>query len=79
MHYVLQHHRAVGQVWAEVARDLADTTIIPLDVMNFAREVKKLVDVLKKDFGDILRKNGIKFGTACQEMIIKKIVLALDY
>lgn len=52
----------MGQIWAEVARDLADTTIIPLNVVDFADKVNNLVKTLEKDYGDILKNNGVAFG-----------------
>lgn len=57
-----QHHQATGQVWAEMARTLADTMIIPLDVVNFSNELISLANTLDNDYGTMLRNNSITFG-----------------
>ncbi|XP_071164480.1 N-acetylated-alpha-linked acidic dipeptidase 2-like [Mytilus edulis] len=56
-----KHHQATGQVWAEMARTLADTMIIPLDVVNFSNELISLVNTLDNDYGTMLRNNNITF------------------
>ncbi|XP_052057708.1 N-acetylated-alpha-linked acidic dipeptidase 2-like [Mytilus californianus] len=56
-----KHHQATGQVWAEMARSLADTMIIPLDVVNFANELLSLVNTLDDDYGTMLRNHSITF------------------
>lgn len=45
-----------------MARHLSDTLVIPLDVVNFANVLEKLVKTLEKDYGEFLRNNSIDFG-----------------
>ena len=45
-----------------MARDLSDTMILPLDVVNFATELNNLITTLDTDYGDILRNHSIAFG-----------------
>jgi len=49
-------------VWAEMARHLSDTMILPLDVVNFSTELNNLITTLDADYGDILRNHSIAFG-----------------
>lgn len=57
-----QCHRASGQVWAEVARNLADSLIIPFQVEDYAKKLKDGVDKLENEFGLLMEKNGIELG-----------------
>ena len=57
-----QHHQAVGKVWAEIARHLSDTMIIPLDVVGFSTELENIINTLDKNYGGLLRRHGINFG-----------------
>ncbi|XP_062588973.1 N-acetylated-alpha-linked acidic dipeptidase 2-like [Saccostrea cucullata] len=51
-----QFHKAVGQVWAEFARNLADSLIIPFDVRDYARTLNDHVNQLNtSETGTILR------------------------
>ncbi|XP_061183780.1 N-acetylated-alpha-linked acidic dipeptidase 2-like [Saccostrea echinata] len=55
-----KRHRAVGQTWAELARNLADSLIIPFKVEDYAHKLQSLVKQLDSDFGALMRKNGIQ-------------------
>nr|XP_034326253.1 N-acetylated-alpha-linked acidic dipeptidase 2 isoform X1 [Crassostrea gigas] len=67
-------HRASGQVWAEVARNLADSLIIPFQVEDYAKTLKDGVDNLENEFGLLMKKNGIEL-----ELLYKAIsVFAAD-
>nr|XP_022328754.1 N-acetylated-alpha-linked acidic dipeptidase 2-like [Crassostrea virginica] len=51
-----QFHKAMGQIWGELARNLADSLIIPFDVRDYARILQDLVkDLNSSDTGAILR------------------------
>ncbi|KAL3873961.1 hypothetical protein ACJMK2_037036 [Sinanodonta woodiana] len=54
-----KYHRAVGQVWAEMARNLADTVIIPFNVSDYSRTLKELTRTLLKDYNKTLSDNFI--------------------
>ncbi|CAC5368895.1 NAALAD [Mytilus coruscus] len=56
--FKFQHHQATGQVWAEMAKGLIDTMVIPLDVVNFAIELLSLVNILDDDYGTMLRNHN---------------------
>ena len=53
---LFQFHKAMGQIWGELARNLADSLIIPFDVRDYARILQDLVTELNSsDTGAILR------------------------
>ncbi|KAL3873958.1 hypothetical protein ACJMK2_037033 [Sinanodonta woodiana] len=54
-----KYHRAVGQIWAEMARNLADTVIIPFNVSDYSRTLQKLTETLLKEYNKTLSANGI--------------------
>ncbi|XP_076097524.1 N-acetylated-alpha-linked acidic dipeptidase 2-like isoform X2 [Mytilus galloprovincialis] len=56
-----KHHQATARVWAEMARALSDTMVIPFDVVNFANELLSLVNTLDEDYGTMLRNQSIIF------------------
>ncbi|OWF52174.1 putative N-acetylated-alpha-linked acidic dipeptidase [Mizuhopecten yessoensis] len=56
-----KHHETLGQIVSEICRNLADSLIIPFDVIDFAKQLEQLVRVLDKDYGKLLRDNGIRF------------------
>ena len=55
----LQYHTATGQVWAEMARNLADSLIIPFNVSDYAVTLDHLRKALFKDFESLMTQNGI--------------------
>ena len=59
---MFQCHKAIGQVWAEMARNLADSTILPFNISDYATVMKTMVSSLMKGFGTLMRNNGIKTG-----------------
>lgn len=60
--FKFQHYQATARVWAEMARALSDTMVIPFDVVNFANELLSLVNTLDEDYGTMLRNQSIIFG-----------------
>ncbi|KAK3092472.1 hypothetical protein FSP39_003224 [Pinctada imbricata] len=61
-------HTAVGQTWAEIARNLADSLIIPFNVMDYAIALESLVDQLFADYGPKMESNGIRFGKCTEKL-----------
>ena len=59
---IFQSHRAIGQIWGEIVRQLSDSLMIPFDVVNFANNLNMLVDELDNKHGKLLRDNGVQFG-----------------
>lgn len=62
LNFGFQTHRAVGQIMAEVIRQLSDSLLIPFDVVNYANHLKLLVNGLDNAYGKLLRDNGVEFG-----------------
>lgn len=60
---VFQYHTAVGQVWMEMTRQLADSLILPLNVSDLADVVTDLSNTLLDDFGELMDDNNVKTGT----------------
>ncbi|KAL3873956.1 hypothetical protein ACJMK2_037032 [Sinanodonta woodiana] len=54
-----KYHRAIGQIWAEMARNLADTVIIPFNVSDYSRTLEELTQTLLQDYNKTLSDNGI--------------------
>uniref|UniRef100_K1QFW2 Aminopeptidase NAALADL1 n=1 Tax=Magallana gigas TaxID=29159 RepID=K1QFW2_MAGGI len=53
-------HRASGQVWAEVARNLADSLVIPFKIQDYANKLRDGVEELDRNLGSLMRRNGIQ-------------------
>lgn len=45
-----------------MARNLADSLIIPFQVEDYAKTLKDGVDTLENEFGLLMKKNGIELG-----------------
>lgn len=56
-----KRHAALGQIVSEMCRNLADSLIVPFDVLDFANELNELVRSLDKDHGQLLRNNAVRF------------------
>ncbi|CAG5118527.1 unnamed protein product, partial [Candidula unifasciata] len=52
-----EFHAAVGRVGAEIARHLADSRILPLNVTNYAAGLENCRLTLHRDFGTLLEEN----------------------
>ncbi|XP_070577787.1 N-acetylated-alpha-linked acidic dipeptidase 2-like [Ptychodera flava] len=52
---------AIGQLWGEVARDLAESVIIPFDCNDYAKELEVAVSVLKSHYETDMRNHDITF------------------
>lgn len=59
---MFQCHRASGQVWAEVARNLADSLVIPFKIQDYANKLRDGVEELDRNLGSLMRRNGIQTG-----------------
>lgn len=57
-----KRHKAMAQTSAELMRNLADSLIIPFDVIDFANNLQTLVNTLDTDYGVLLRSKGIHFN-----------------
>ena len=61
---LFQYSRAIGQYWAEAARYLADSTLIPFNASQYGETLKVFVSDLKQGYGDLMDNNGVTLGTA---------------
>ena len=52
----------MGQVWAEMARHISDSLIIPFDVSDYAVVMDNMAKTLLKNSGKLLKDNGIETG-----------------
>ncbi|XP_021344602.1 N-acetylated-alpha-linked acidic dipeptidase 2-like [Mizuhopecten yessoensis] len=54
-------HRAVCQVTAEMARNLADSLTVPFNVSDLSEQLQMRVTILDMEYGQLLRTHGIHF------------------
>ncbi|XP_052275937.1 N-acetylated-alpha-linked acidic dipeptidase 2-like isoform X2 [Dreissena polymorpha] len=54
-----QYHRAIGQVWIEMARHLADSLIIPFNVSDYADTLNAMTTTFLKRFKTLLDEQNI--------------------
>ncbi|XP_070577790.1 N-acetylated-alpha-linked acidic dipeptidase 2-like [Ptychodera flava] len=52
---------AIAQMWGEVARDLADSVIIPFDCNDYAEQLELSIDDLKGHYESEMKKKNINF------------------
>ena len=52
----------MGQVWAEMARHLSDSLILPFNVSDYAFVMDNMAKTLLKDFGSLMDSKGIETG-----------------
>ena len=55
-------HVTVAQLWAEMARHLADSLVLPLNAVDYAHSLKEFLDQLATAFGDKMENNGVALG-----------------
>ena len=54
--------KAVGQVWGELGRNLADSLIVPLDANEYAASLKKFIADMLAKYGEKLMQHDINIG-----------------
>ena len=66
------HHRAIAQLWAEVARNLTESDILPFDVPWYARQLGKSLEDLENRYTVQLNQSGVVFGirSCCSSVIV---------
>ncbi len=57
-----RYHRAMTQLWAEVARNLSESAVLPFDVQWYADEVNRSLADLKIRYTQQLQSAGVDFG-----------------
>ena len=56
------HHQAVARMWAAVASQLADSTILPFDIRAYAIFLNRSLASLESSYGALLQQNNNSFG-----------------
>ena len=57
-----QYHRAVSQFWAEMARNLAESVVLPLDIKWYSVFLTEEFSKIKTRYNDRLMANGATLG-----------------
>jgi len=56
-----KYSTAIGRFWAETARYLADSLVLPLNASQYSHTLKIFIADLKEGYGTLMRDNGITF------------------
>ncbi|XP_033103990.1 N-acetylated-alpha-linked acidic dipeptidase 2-like isoform X2 [Anneissia japonica] len=56
-----KRHQAVARVWAEVARDFADSTILPFDCVDYANKMHSSINSIRTTYEENMNNHGITF------------------
>ena len=57
--FVFQYHLAIARYVGELARELADSLIIPFDVTEYPKRLKEYADDIEYYYGPLIRRNGL--------------------
>ncbi|XP_030854933.1 N-acetylated-alpha-linked acidic dipeptidase 2 isoform X2 [Strongylocentrotus purpuratus] len=63
MDHSFEYHLAVTRVWAELARSLADSLILPIGVVDTAEKITGSIATLKDFYEDQMAEQGITWDT----------------
>ncbi|XP_063958983.1 N-acetylated-alpha-linked acidic dipeptidase 2-like [Lytechinus pictus] len=63
MDHSFEYHLAVTRVWAELARSLADSLILPINVVDTAEKITSSIATLKGFYEDQMAEQGITWDT----------------
>ena len=55
-------HQAVTQLWAEIALNLAESTILPMDITRYANYLMESYAQIETTYGQRLTANGATLG-----------------
>lgn len=53
------YHKAIGQIWAEMGRDLADSLILPFNVSDYSGVIKSIGKTFMQSFKQQMENNSI--------------------
>ena len=59
---ITQYHKAIGQIWTEMARDLADSLIIPFNISDYSSTITSIGKTFMDSFREIMNNRGIDTG-----------------
>lgn len=57
-----KYHTAMGKIWSEVTRDLADSLLLPFNVSDYAAVLQDLGDTFISRFGKQMNDHGLKMS-----------------
>lgn len=64
------HHRAVAQLWAEVAKNLTESTILPFDIRWYGTYLKESFADIKGQYNAQLEENGATLSMFCPHKLL---------
>lgn len=70
------YHKAVGQIWAEMGRNLADSLILPFNVTDYSSTVQDMVNTFMNRFRQQLQDKGI--DTTLLDAAVNNFTLATE-
>ncbi|XP_053398009.1 N-acetylated-alpha-linked acidic dipeptidase 2-like [Mercenaria mercenaria] len=70
------YHKAIGQIWTEMARDLADSLIIPFNVSDYSSVITDIGRTFMESFRQLMDTNGI--DTALLDDAIANFTIAVE-
>lgn len=56
------YHKAMAQLWAELARNLTESTILPMDIRWYAAHLQKVFVDIQTRYGAQLAANNATLG-----------------
>lgn len=65
--FFFQYHAAIGKIWTEVARDMADSLILPFNVTDYAVVMQDLGQTFVKTFGKDMADHGLDTGSLIRQ------------
>ena len=52
----------MGKYYGEMLRYMADSLILPLDVLSYNKVLEQFLNNLKEGYGEVMKTNGITLG-----------------
>jgi hypothetical protein len=71
----LQHSLAIGRYWAEAARYVADSLILPLSTRSYASGLYQLISDLEAGYGNLMLVQGITLGICLNCIAHTRIIM----
>ena len=56
------HHRAVTQLWAEIAHNLTESVVLPMDIEWYATYLQESFNDVEVQYGKQLSDNDVSLG-----------------
>jgi len=68
----------VGQYWAEAARYMSDSLLLPFSVTSYASSLRSLVGKLDVGYGSLMRQNGLSLGEEFTIITLQRLSLSIS-